>query len=158
MCVRHVKITEHFLQKAQERLEEADIARLWRVMSDGRLFKLAERLRPGEKGAVGIGSGYVVFCEDKDDDGLLALLTLLGRGSSESIRRRQDTRLLRLPTAETEMPKRGHGHELMDGLAVYEWGNGVVIEAGETADWRLELTAEEARNLADDLRSLTGDP
>jgi len=155
MCVRHVKITEHFLQSAQQRLEEQDIARLWRVLSDGRLFKLAEKLRPGEKGAVGIGSGYVIFCEDSEDAGLLALLTLLGRGSSDSIQRRRDTRLMRLPSSTTDMPKSSVG-QISSDLEVYEWGNGVVIEPAGT-DWRLELSVEEARKLSEDLRIMTGE-
>lgn len=150
----HVKLTEHFLDRAWERLRDEDVSRLWRVINDGRLSQLARRLSPGEKGAVGVGFGYVVFCVDEVDPGVLAILTLLGPGSSEVIRRRRDTRLMRLPSSSERIT--GPETSEIEELEVYEWASSVVIE-DKASSWRLGLSRAEARELGEDLLALTED-
>lgn len=142
--MRHVKLTEHFLEQARD-LDQGAAGLLTRALLDGRLVRLAATLKAGERGAVPIGGGYVVFCQDERDQDVLTLLTYLSRDTQEVLRRRDDTRRLRLPGG-------GLIPQAVDRVAVYEWRSGITVEA---AGWAIEMTPDEARALGLDLLALT---
>ncbi len=92
----HFKVTSHFLRQARERCPPSDLSRLWDLLLSGRLEQAARMLGPREeRGAVALGSSYVVFKIDQKDRWVVALLTILSAKEGATIARRRDTRLIR---------------------------------------------------------------
>ena len=86
-----IKMTEHFLEKAAKHIRFADRNRLWQSMVDGRLEAAARSLPEHLKGAVCLGSSWMVFCVDRNDGFVVALITALSADACASIKKRRDT-------------------------------------------------------------------
>jgi hypothetical protein len=107
VTVRHVKLTEHFLGTAYDRMSQGDMGRLMFAMADGSVQHTAhtECSCPGQdRLALSIGSSVVIVTLDEDDPELTCVLTALGPEEQECLSRRSDTRLVRL--LEEPRPRR----------------------------------------------------
>lgn len=94
------KLTPHFLEKwsAEDPLE---CQALVDVLKSGGLNTLATRLSGNDRGAIAIGSQWVIFKLDHGDPGRVALLTALSGDEAKTIGRRRDTHVMRLPGGAT---------------------------------------------------------
>lgn len=101
MTPRHIKLTEHFLERAREINGHDRDALNW-LLYDGALLDTAQDLRYGERAAVALGRGAVVFCIDEEDHHVVALLTYLPEEKVKALARRRDTRLVRLRLRRSE--------------------------------------------------------
>jgi len=95
--IPHVKLTAHFLEVVRDRgISAADLLRFAEAVVSGRLQRTCEKLHRLERGAVGMGDGYVIFARDDEDDELMAVLTYLDSRHCESLGVRSDTRIVSL--------------------------------------------------------------
>jgi len=95
--IPHVKLTSHFLEVVRERgIGAAELLRFAEAVISGRLQRTCEKLHRLDRGAVCLGDGYVVFARDDEDDEVLAVLTYLDSKHCESLRIRNDTRIVPL--------------------------------------------------------------
>jgi hypothetical protein len=92
----HVKLTEHFLIQAGERMTKRDRGEMTTFLLSPTLFRIAEALSPGERAAACLGDGLIVFCRDAADSSVLAVLTYLGPDEAHVVSRRFDTTLVRV--------------------------------------------------------------
>lgn len=98
----HVKWTSHALESARERATMADLGLLMALMLDGSLLRSCEPLRGDERGAIKIGSCWLVVKRDERHLSVLTLLTFLG--GDALFTRRRDTRVLTLHRAQERIP------------------------------------------------------
>lgn len=97
--VRHVKLTDHFLGTAHDRLDRRDMGEIMAALADGSIQRTAhaECSCPGaDRLALSIGRAVVIVTLDEDDPEVTCVLTVLGRGEQECLTRRSDTRAVRL--------------------------------------------------------------
>jgi len=94
------KLTPHFLEKWSTD-EALECKSLIDVLKSGALNTLAQTLRRNDRGAVAIGSQWVIFKLDSGDPGRVALLTALSGDEVKTIGRRRDTHVMRLPGEAT---------------------------------------------------------
>jgi hypothetical protein len=87
----HVKITDHFLQQARERMTKRDRAALADLLLSEHLVRVCESMPRGDRGAASLGDGLLVFMRDVRDDRVLAVLTYLGPDESHVVDWRRDT-------------------------------------------------------------------
>ena len=97
--VCHVKLSEHFLGTAYDRLSVEDMGRIMLALAAGSIQRTAhaECSCPGQdRLAIPVGRAVVIVTLDSDDPEVTCLLTVLGFGEQECLARRSDTRLVRL--------------------------------------------------------------
>lgn len=87
----HIKLTDHFLEQARERMTKRDRAALTDLLLSPDLIRVAEAMPPGDRAAASLGDGLLVFCRDKRDQSLLAVLTYLGPEEAHVVNWRRDT-------------------------------------------------------------------
>jgi len=97
--VSHVKLTEHFLGAAYDRMSLEDMGAFMLAVSSGSMQRIAheECSCPGQdRLAVCVGTSVVVITLDEDDPEVTSVLTVLGEHERECLSRRTDTRIVRL--------------------------------------------------------------
>ena len=87
----HVKLTDHFIGQARERMTKRDRAALADLLLSPELPRVAEAMPLGDRAAASLGDGLLVFCRDVRDHTILAVLTYLGPDEAHVVNWRQDT-------------------------------------------------------------------
>ena len=94
--ILHIKLTDHFLRQAHERMSKRDRNQMTAFLLSPALLRVAESIPPGERGAASLGEGLIIFCRDEVDPSVLAVLTYLGPGEAYVVSRRLDTTLVQV--------------------------------------------------------------
>jgi hypothetical protein len=101
--VRHVKLTEHFLGTAYDRLSAQDMGEVMLALADGSIQRTAhaECSCPGQdRLALSVGRAVVIVTLDENDPEVTTVLTVLGPEEQKCLNRRSDTRAVRLQRRE----------------------------------------------------------